>query len=118
LRVFRVVPSENGNLVEVVHAAGIPFIAVAFVIGRGMRVPDNGYRYRKGVPIEEYFQNWGRVLDQMHALVKNYQPLSEVIKRPVWFIWEYFIGFSAASSTIPIAPLATLQLSSTETIAA
>jgi Ser/Thr protein kinase RdoA (MazF antagonist) len=50
-----------------------------------MRVPDNGYRYREGAPIEEYFQNWGRVLGRMHALAKDYQPPSDQVKRPVWF---------------------------------
>ena len=42
-----------------------------------MRVPDNGYRYRTDAPIEEYFQNWGHVLGQMHALTKDYHPTSE-----------------------------------------
>ncbi len=87
--------SENGNLVEVIHAAGIPFIAVSFVQGRGMRVPDNGYRYREGVPIQEYFQNWGRVLGQMHRLAKAYRPMSETVKRPEWHAWDYFTGFPA-----------------------
>jgi Ser/Thr protein kinase RdoA (MazF antagonist) len=50
-----------------------------------MRVPDNGYRYREGAPIEEYFQNWGRVLGQMHALAKDYQPASDQVTRPGWF---------------------------------
>ena len=50
-----------------------------------MRVPDNGYRYREDAPIEEYFQNWGRVLGQMQALTKRYQPLSDQVKRPEWF---------------------------------
>jgi Ser/Thr protein kinase RdoA (MazF antagonist) len=80
--------SENDTLFEVIPAGGIPFIAVSFVKGRGMRVPDNGYRYREGVPIEEYFQNWGQVLGQMHLLAKTYQPINAVIKRPDWFAWE------------------------------
>jgi len=87
------VPSVNGNLIEGIPAAGIPFIAVSFVKGRGMRVPDNGYRYRKGVPINEYFQNWGQVLGQMHRLAKTYQPQSESVKRPEWHQWEYYSGF-------------------------
>jgi Ser/Thr protein kinase RdoA (MazF antagonist) len=83
--VSRPVPSKNGNLIETVHAAGIPFHIVSFVKGKGMRVPDNDYRYREDAPIEEYFQNWGRVLGQMHALAKDYQPISEAVKRPDWF---------------------------------
>jgi Ser/Thr protein kinase RdoA (MazF antagonist) len=46
-----------------------------------------------GVPIEEYFQNWGQVLGQMHRLTKSYQPLSAAIRRPEWFAWEYTSGF-------------------------
>jgi Ser/Thr protein kinase RdoA (MazF antagonist) len=93
VRVSAPAPSENGNLLEVIPAAGIPFIAVSFVRGRGMRVPDNGYRYREGVPIEEYFQNWGQVLGQMHHLTKTYQPSGDIIRRPEWHTWEYYNGF-------------------------
>ena len=93
VRVSLPILSEHGNLIEVLPAAGISFIAVSFVKGRGMRVPDNGYRYRVGIPIEEYFQNWGQVLGQMHRLAKNYQPLSAAIKRPTWFEWETANGF-------------------------
>jgi len=82
--VSRPLLSQDGNLLETVQAAGIPFHIVSFVKGRGMRVPDNGYRYREGVPIEEYFQNWGRILGQMHALAKDYQPASRRAKRPDW----------------------------------
>ncbi|MBN1935037.1 MAG: phosphotransferase [Anaerolineae bacterium] len=93
VRVSRPVLSENGNLLEVIDAEGMPFIAVSFVKGRGMRVPDNDYRYREGVPMQEYFQNWGQVLGQMHRLAKTYQPLSKAIRRPEWHVWEYYKGF-------------------------
>lgn len=83
--VSRPLPSQNGKLLETVQARGMPFHVVSFVKGKGMRVPDNGYRYREDAPIEEYFQNWGRVLGQMHALTKDYQPVSEQVKRPDWF---------------------------------
>ena len=93
VRVSRPVPSENGNLLEVIPAEGIPYIVASFVKGRGMRMPDNGYRYRVGAPMEEYFQNWGHALGQMHRLTKSYQPLSNAIRRPAWFDWEYASGF-------------------------
>jgi len=93
VHVAKPVLSRNGNLAEVIPAQGIPFIAVSFIKGRGMRVPDNGYRYREGVPIHEYFRNWGQVLGQMHRLTKSYQPLSESIRRPEWHAWEYYTGF-------------------------
>ena len=93
VRISIPVPSRNGNLLEVMPAAGIPFVAVSFVKGRGMRVPDNGYRYREGVAIEEYFQNWGQVLGQMHRLAKSYLPMGDAIRRPEWHTWEYYSGF-------------------------
>ncbi len=93
VRVSRPVPSINGNLIEVIPAGEILFVAVTFLRGKGMRVPDNSYRYRKGVPIEEYFQNWGQVLGQMHRLTKTYRPISETVRRPEWHIWEAYKGF-------------------------
>ena len=83
VRVSRPVPSINGILVETVPAAGIPFHIVTFVKGKGLRVPDNGYCYRTDAPIEEYFQNWGQVLGQMHRLTKGFQPDDGT--RPEWF---------------------------------
>jgi Ser/Thr protein kinase RdoA (MazF antagonist) len=94
VRVAQPVCSVNGNLVELIPAQGISFLAVSFVRGRGMRVPDNGYRYRQGAPISEYFQNWGQTLGQMHRLTKSHQPLNATIRRPEWDTWEYTSGFS------------------------
>jgi Ser/Thr protein kinase RdoA (MazF antagonist) len=85
VRVSKPVRSQKGNLIETLQAQGIDFQVVSFVKGKGMRVPDNGYRYRVDAPIEEYFQNWGQVLGQMHGVTKRYQPLNEKIRRPAWF---------------------------------
>ena len=85
VNVSKPVPSQNGNLIETIQEVGIPFHIVTFIKGKGMRVPDNRYRYRTDAPIEEYFHNWGRILGQMHALTKNYHPESDEIKRPEWF---------------------------------
>jgi Ser/Thr protein kinase RdoA (MazF antagonist) len=84
VRVARPVHSRAGNLIEPLTAEGLTFLAVSFVKGRGMRVPDNGYRYREGVPIEEYFRNWGQVLGHMHALSQEYVPPRLAVKRPAW----------------------------------
>lgn len=88
VRVARPLPSINKHLIEVIPAGDNPFIAVAFAKGKGVRVPDNDYQYRQGVPIEEYFQNWGQVLGQMHRLAKTYQPISAAVQRPKWQIVE------------------------------
>jgi Ser/Thr protein kinase RdoA (MazF antagonist) len=93
VRVSIPVESQNGNLFEVVNADGMRFIAASFVKGRGMRVPDNHYRYREGVPIQEYYENWGQVLGQIHRLTKSYHPPSEAFRRPEWYVWEPFTGF-------------------------
>jgi len=77
--------SQNGKLIEEIFNEGLPIFLVCFEKGAGMRVPDNGYRYRDGVPLEEYYQNWGRLLGQMHRLSKAYQPLSPKVRRPDWF---------------------------------
>jgi Ser/Thr protein kinase RdoA (MazF antagonist) len=81
----RPVPSVHGSLVETVQAEGIAFHAAVFHKGKGMRVPDNGYRYRTGAPIEEYFNNWARLLGQMHALSQHYTPPQTAPRRPDWF---------------------------------
>jgi Ser/Thr protein kinase RdoA (MazF antagonist) len=72
VRVSRVLPSLDGNLMEVIQVDGCRFLAVSFEKARGMRVPDNQYRYRAGAPIEEYCQNWGQFLGQMHRLTRQY----------------------------------------------
>ncbi|MGB3717221.1 MAG: phosphotransferase, partial [Candidatus Promineifilaceae bacterium] len=79
------VPSQNGKLLETIMAKGISFHVASFAKGKGMRVPDNDYRYRDDASVDEYFQNWGRVLGQMHARAKTYRPPSEHVKRSDWF---------------------------------
>ena len=92
VRVSRPIASPKGNLLEVISAGGMRFIVVSFVKGKGLRVPDNNYRYRSGVPIEEYFQNWGQVLGQMHRLAKTYVPPSPMVRRPEWYSEAGFQG--------------------------
>jgi Ser/Thr protein kinase RdoA (MazF antagonist) len=85
VRVSKPVMSVNGLYLETVETADLPFHVTSFVKGRGMRVPDNGYRYRSDAPIDEYFQNWGHVLGQMHALTKAYVPPANHGRRLEWF---------------------------------
>jgi len=66
VRVSRSILSQNGRQLETIQVRGMPLHIVSFVKGKGMRVPDNGYRYREDAPIGEYFQNWGRILGQIH----------------------------------------------------
>ncbi|MGC9347744.1 MAG: phosphotransferase enzyme family protein [Anaerolineae bacterium] len=82
VRVAYPVPSRPGNLMETFRCGEILFTVVSFIRGRGMRVPDNGYRYRDDAPIEEYFRNWGEVLGQMHRCAKSYVPAEGGGRRP------------------------------------
>jgi Ser/Thr protein kinase RdoA (MazF antagonist) len=93
VRVSVPVRSVNGNLIEVLPAEGMNFIAASFVKGKGSRVPDNQYRYREGVPLEEYYQDWGQVLGQMHRLAKTYQPPGGTLRRPEWHTCKPYQGF-------------------------
>jgi len=83
-RVSRPVPSTRGKLVETLEVRERPFHLVAFIKGRGTRVPDNGYHYREGVSLEVYFRDWGQTLGRMHALAKRYEPLGPSCRRPDW----------------------------------
>ena len=73
-----VIPSVNGKFVE--HIGGK--FASLFEYAPGMLISDNGYRYRDGVPLEEYFFNTGKTIGKIHALSKKYQPIR---RRPQYF---------------------------------
>jgi len=85
LKVSKPGTSRNGNLIETLETDGHFFHISSFFKGKGMRVPDNDYKYREDVPIEEYFHNWGATLGRMHALAKDYHPGNEIESRPDWF---------------------------------
>lgn len=85
VRAAQPILSEDGNLVETLSLGDLVLYLVCFQRGPGMRVPDNGYRYRQDAPIEEYFQNWGGILGQMHALSQRYRATAPRFSRPDWF---------------------------------
>lgn len=66
-----VFPSVRGNLVERVGTAYVSLFACA----KGMLISDNGYRYRNGAPLEEYFCNTGKALGAIHRLSKAFSPI-------------------------------------------
>ena len=53
-----------------------------FAYAKGMLLADNGYRYREGAPLSEYFYNTGKALGAIHRLSKAYAP---VHRRPDYF---------------------------------
>ena len=65
-----VIPSLNGVFVERIGDASVSI----FEYAKGMLMCDNGYRYREGVPLEEYFYNIGKTIGRIHKLSKEYEP--------------------------------------------
>ena len=77
-----VIPSVNGRLVERVEADGKAVYISLFAYAKGILLADNGYRYREGAPLSEYFRNTGKALGAIHRLSKVYVP---VHPRPDYF---------------------------------
>ena len=82
-----VIPSADGKLVEIIdgdctdsvaagHDAAAPVFISLFEYAKGMLLADNGYRYREGGALEEYFFNTGKTLGKIHALSKNFEPVA------------------------------------------
>ena len=77
-----VISSVNGRLVESIEADGKEVFVCLFSFAKGMLLADNGYRYREGAPLSEYFYNTGKALGAIHRLSKEYVP---VHSRPDYF---------------------------------
>ncbi len=77
-----VIPSVQGKLVESIEADGKEVFVSLFSFAKGMLLADNGYRYREGAPLSEYFHNTGKALGAIHRLSKEYVP---VHSRPDYF---------------------------------
>lgn len=73
--VSNVFNSLNGNMVEEIIYDNHNFFICVFEKAKGTRFPDNGYKYRKGVSITEYYYNCGKVLGKLHQLAKEYSPV-------------------------------------------
>ena len=80
--VANVVPSVQGRLVERLDSKGKAIYVSLFAYARGMLLADNGYRYREGAPLGEYFFNAGKALGAIHRLSREYTP---VHPRPDYF---------------------------------
>ena len=77
-----VIPSVQGRLVECLEADGKLVYVSLFAYAKGMLLADNGYQYRKGAPLTEYFYNTGKALGAIHRLSKTYKT---VHPRPDYF---------------------------------
>ena len=76
-----VIPSVHGRLAECVEEGRQRVYLSLFDWAKGMLMCDNGYRYREGAPLEEYFYNTGKALGTIHRLSKNFRP---VHRRPAF----------------------------------
>ena len=70
-----VIPSVNGRLVESMEAEGKTVYVSLFAYAKGMLLVDNGYSYREGASLDEYFYNTGKALGAIHRLSKEYEPV-------------------------------------------
>ena len=77
-----VIPSVQGRLVERMEAGGKPVYVSLFAYAKGMLMAENGYRYRKGAPLSEYFFSVGKALGAIHRRSRVYAP---VHPRPDYF---------------------------------
>ena len=73
--VANVIPSVQNKLVECVEADGKEVYVSLFAYAKGMLLADNGYQYREGAPLTEYFYNTGKALGAIHRLSKTYKPV-------------------------------------------
>ena len=76
-----VIPSVRDRLVECIEEDGQRIFISLFEYAKGMLMCENGYRYREGAPLEEYFRNTGRALGAIHRLSVQYRP---VHRRPAF----------------------------------
>lgn len=66
--------SIHGRLVETVRQEDRVCYVCLFAYAKGILLAENGYRYRAGAPLEEYFYNTGKALGAIHRLSKAYVP--------------------------------------------
>lgn len=69
-----VIPSVNSKYVESVECEGKVIYISLFAYAKGILISDNGYRYRDGAPLSEYFYNTGKTLGKLHKLSKKFSP--------------------------------------------
>ncbi|WP_314589879.1 phosphotransferase [Paenibacillus terrigena] len=73
----RVVPSEQGNLVEEIAADQGSFLAIVYVKARGIAIIADVWD-------EPLFEQWGAMLGRMHRHTKDYEVSSPLIQRQTW----------------------------------
>ena len=77
-----VIPSVRGKPVERAEADGRAAFISLFAYAKGILLSDNGYRYRDGAPLDEYFYGIGKALGAIHRLSREFRPIH---RRPDYF---------------------------------
>ena len=70
-----VICSLNGNLLEEIVCKGYIFFLCLFEKVKGKTLAENGYRYREGIPVVEYYYNCGKTLGKLRQPSKEYHPI-------------------------------------------
>ncbi len=70
-----VIESINNKYVERMEYDGRTIYISLFAYAKGILISDNGYRYREGAPLSEYFYNTGKTLGKIHKLSKRFSPV-------------------------------------------
>ena len=73
--VSNIISSKNGNLVEEITNNNVAYFFSLFDKAKGKQFHENAYRYRKDVPIAEYYYNIGKTIGKLHQLSKEYSPI-------------------------------------------
>ncbi len=94
-----VFPSVNGKYVECVSCDGKENYISLFAYAKGMLISDNGYRYREGAPLTEYFYNTGKTLGKIHRLSKCFSPTYHREKYFTKYNMDYINGLIPANYT-------------------
>jgi len=73
--------SAKGTYVEPILMDDLTFYAMLFTKVKGFSMPEKNYQYRKGVPIDEYYFNFGKTIGMIHRHTGHYTPLNRMTMR-------------------------------------
>ena len=86
VRVPRAIPSEKGELVEVIEVEDSSFAAVSFEKVKGRRIDfDNSDEWNA-----KLFGRYGQTIGRIHALTKRYEPADKSLTRMEWYEQDWF----------------------------
>ncbi|MCL2064935.1 MAG: phosphotransferase [Candidatus Cloacimonetes bacterium] len=75
------IKSKNGTFVETLKMDDLIVYGMLFSKAKGFSMPEKNYQYRKGVPIDEYYHNFGKTIGLIHKLTGHYSPQNRMTMR-------------------------------------